>query len=102
MKKYNSIIYILSLACAGLILIGCETTQPGAATAPLPPNSGRLLVYRVANFGAISALSCLLMARTWEALPRAETTVATCRQASTSLPPGLIPIKPVPVRREKL
>ena len=50
MKKYSSIIHILSLACAGLILIGCETTQSGAASAP-PPNSARLLVNRVANFG---------------------------------------------------
>jgi predicted small secreted protein len=51
MKRYSSIISILILACAGIILSGCETTQPGAATAP-PPNSGHLLVYRVANFGA--------------------------------------------------
>lgn len=51
MKKYGSIIYILSLACAGIILIGCETTQPSAATAP-PPNSGHLIVDRVANFGS--------------------------------------------------
>jgi hypothetical protein len=51
MKKYYSIIYIVSLACAGLILIGCETTQSGAASAPPPPNSARLLVNRVANFG---------------------------------------------------
>ena len=51
MKAYNSIIHILGLACAGLILIGCETTnQPGAAMAP-PPNSGHVLIYRVANFG---------------------------------------------------
>ena len=57
MKTYNSIIYILSLACAGLILIGCETTQSGAASAP-PPNSARLLVNRVANFG--SGLSLVL------------------------------------------
>src|SRR5207247_5306906 len=49
MKKYCSIIYILSLACACLITAGCAT-QPGAATAP-PPNSGHVLVYRVANFG---------------------------------------------------
>jgi len=52
MKTYNSIIYILSLACAGLVLIGCETTQSGAASAPPPPNSARLLVNRVANFGS--------------------------------------------------
>ena len=38
---------MLTLACACLILIGCQTT----ATAP-PPNSGHLLVYRVANFGS--------------------------------------------------
>ena len=51
MKKYSSIICILSLACAGIILSGCETTQSGAASAP-PPNSARLLVNRVANFGS--------------------------------------------------
>jgi len=48
MKKYSSIIHILSLACACLIA-GCAT-QPGAATAP--PNSGHLLINRVANFGS--------------------------------------------------
>ena len=57
MKKYSSIIYILGLAWACLILIGCETTQPGAATAPAttaaaPKNAAHLLVYRVANFGS--------------------------------------------------
>jgi len=51
MKKYSSIIHILSLTCACLITAGCAT-QPGAATAPPPPNSGRLLVNRVANFGS--------------------------------------------------
>jgi len=50
MKKYCSIINILSLAFACLIAAGCAT-QPGAATAP-PPNSGRLLINRVANFGS--------------------------------------------------
>ena len=54
MKKYSSIIYILSLACACLIAVGC-TTGPGAATAP-PPNSGHVLIYRVANFGENLAL----------------------------------------------
>ena len=49
MKKYSSIIHIFSLACACLIAVGC-TTGPGAATAP-PPNSGHVLIYRVANFG---------------------------------------------------
>ena len=51
MKKYASIIHILSLACACLISLGCATNQPGAATAP-PPNSGHLIVTRVANFGS--------------------------------------------------
>ena len=37
------------------MLIGCETTQSGAASAP-PPNSGRVLIYRVANFGSNLAL----------------------------------------------
>jgi hypothetical protein len=50
MKKYSSIILILSLACACLISVGC-TTGPGAAMAP-PPNSGHVLIYRVANFGS--------------------------------------------------
>src|SRR5437870_10141245 len=49
MKKYSSIIHALSLASACLIA-GCAT-QPGAATAP-PPNSGHVLIYRVANFGS--------------------------------------------------
>ncbi len=49
MKKYNSLTHILGLACAGLILIGCATNQ---VTAPIPANSGHLIVTRVANFGA--------------------------------------------------
>ena len=52
MKKYHSIICILILAFIGLMMVGCETTQQGAATAPPPPNSGRLYVDRVANFGS--------------------------------------------------
>ena len=50
MKKYSSITYIVSLAFAGLIFTGCAT-GPGAATAA-PPNSGHLLINRVANFGS--------------------------------------------------
>jgi hypothetical protein len=50
MKKYCLVTCTVSLACAGVILIGCESTQPGAASAP-PPNSGHVLIYRVANFG---------------------------------------------------
>ena len=49
MKKYTSIIYIVGLAFAGLIFTGCATNQ---ATAPIPPNSGHLLINRVANFGS--------------------------------------------------
>jgi hypothetical protein len=48
MKKYHAIICILSLACVGLIFSGCATNQ---ATAPIPANSGHLIVTRVANFG---------------------------------------------------
>jgi hypothetical protein len=51
MKTYGLITHILSLACAGLILLGCETTQTGAGAGPAPANSGHLLVNRVANFG---------------------------------------------------
>jgi hypothetical protein len=53
MKKYSSIIYIVGLACAALIFAGCATNQ---ATAPIPANSGRLLVNRVANFGSNMSL----------------------------------------------
>ena len=51
MKNNKTIIQFLGLVCACLISAGCATNQPGAATAP-PPNSGHLLVYRVANFGS--------------------------------------------------
>ena len=49
MKKYSSIIHIVIAACACLIFAGCAANQ---ATAPIPPNSGHLLINRVANFGA--------------------------------------------------
>ena len=55
MKKYYPIICILTLACAGMTLVSCETTQSGAAAAA-PANSGHVLIYRVANFGADMAL----------------------------------------------
>jgi hypothetical protein len=48
MKKYNSLIQTLSLACAYLIVAGCAN-NPGASTPA--PNSGHLLVYRAAKFG---------------------------------------------------
>ena len=49
MKRYGSVIHIVSVACAGLIFTGCATNQ---ATAPIPANSGHLIVTRVANFGS--------------------------------------------------
>ena len=52
MKRYSSIIHIVSLACAGLIFTGCATNQAGLGTAPIPANSGHLIVTRVANFGS--------------------------------------------------
>ena len=51
MKKYASIIHILSLACAGLVFTGCATNQAGPGSAAVPANSGHLIVTRVANFG---------------------------------------------------
>ena len=48
MKRHSSIIHMLGLACAGLIFTGCATNQ---ATAPIPANSGHVIVTRVANFG---------------------------------------------------
>jgi len=48
MKRYSSIIYIVSLAFACLIFTGCATNQTG----PAPANSGHLIVTRVANFGS--------------------------------------------------
>ena len=55
MKKYYPIICILTLACAEMALVSCQTTQSGAAAAA-PPNSGHVLIYRVANFGADMSL----------------------------------------------
>ena len=51
MKKYNSLTHILGLACACLIFAGCAANQGGLGTAPIPANSGHLIVTRVANFG---------------------------------------------------
>jgi hypothetical protein len=49
MKKYSSLVHIVIAACACLIFAGCATNQ---ASAPIPPNSGHLLINRVANFGS--------------------------------------------------
>jgi hypothetical protein len=55
MKRHGSIVCALALVCIGLILGACETSGPAAATA-VPPNSGHVLIYRVANFGEDIAL----------------------------------------------
>ena len=52
MKRYSSIIYIVGLACAGLIFTGCATNQAGPGSAAVPANAGHLIVTRVANFGS--------------------------------------------------
>src|SRR6266480_2916512 len=51
MKKYSSIIHIVSLAFACLIFSGCAGNQGGLGAGPAPANSGHLIVTRVANFG---------------------------------------------------
>jgi hypothetical protein len=51
MKKYSLIIKILSLSCACMISAGCASQPAGSASAPPPPNSARLVVDRIANFG---------------------------------------------------
>ena len=50
MKRYRLTIGLLGLVCACLITVGCATNQPGTATAP--PNSGHVIINRVANFGS--------------------------------------------------
>jgi hypothetical protein len=49
MKRHHLSIHLLGLVGACLVGVGCAT-QPGGATAA-PPNSGHLIVSRVANFG---------------------------------------------------
>ena len=46
MKTYNSLTHILSLACAGLIA-AFAANQAAAA-----PDSGHVIIHRVANFGS--------------------------------------------------
>ena len=50
-KAYNSTVYMLSVACAGLILNACETTGPVAASAPRL-NSNQAGIYRAPISGA--------------------------------------------------
>jgi hypothetical protein len=51
MKRYSSIIHIVSLAFACLIFSSCAGNQGGLGAGPAPANSGHLIVTRVANFG---------------------------------------------------
>ena len=51
MKRYSSIIHIVSLAFACLIFSGCAGNQGGLGAGPIPANSGHVIVTRVANFG---------------------------------------------------
>jgi len=55
MKRYSSLICVVSLASACLICTE-STTQSGAAATP-PPNSAHLLIYRVPNFGTFVNLA---------------------------------------------
>jgi len=52
MKRYISIIHIVSLVCACLIFAGCAANQGGLGAGPIPANSGHVIVTRVANFGS--------------------------------------------------
>jgi hypothetical protein len=52
MKRYSSIIHIVSLAFACLIFSSCAGNQGGLGAGPAPANSGHLIVTRVANFGS--------------------------------------------------
>ena len=49
-KAHNSIIYMLSVACAALILNACETTGLVAASAQ-PRNLDQILTYRAPTLG---------------------------------------------------
>ena len=65
MKRYNSIIYVFSLACACLISTGCETNQAGssggpAATSAGAKTGGHLIVNRIPNFGSDLGLVILV------------------------------------------
>ena len=98
MKKFGSTIQILSLGCACLIGVGSRLNRV------LQP---RRLIQAICSFtgpqslAIASTLRCQLMGRTWQALPRAKPTMATCRQASTSLSLKLLPAAPECVRDNK-
>ena len=102
MKKYNSLTHIVGLACAVPDFHRVRNEPAG-----LRPRRYRLIQVICSSTalqisGAISALSSQLMARMWEALPRAEATVAICRQVSTQLSSGVDPnLSGKPVRRHK-
>jgi hypothetical protein len=58
MNRYNRTLKLFSMACTWLILVGCETNQPGTSaslpsrtTAQSSKDGGHLIVNRIANFG---------------------------------------------------
>ena len=65
MKRYTSIIHVLSLACACAIFAGCAANQAGssggtAATSAGAKTGGHLIVNRIPNFGANLGLVILV------------------------------------------
>ena len=90
MKKYSSIIYIVSLACAGLIFTGCATNQ---ATAPIPANSGHLLINRVANFGSDLSLVVYVDGKNVGGFSEGRGYSGYLPAGHTPLPSALIPIR---------
>ena len=65
MKKYSSIIHLLSLACACAIFSGCTANQAGssggtAATSAGAKTGGHLIVNRIPNFGSDLGLVILI------------------------------------------
>ena len=64
MNRYNRTLKLFSLTCTWLVLVGCETNQPGTSASPASRTSaqsskdgGHLIVNRVANFGTDLFLS---------------------------------------------
>ena len=65
MKKYSSIIHILSLACAGLIFAGCTTNQGWSGDRASASEFRAFARFSGPKFwDLISSLSCQSMART--------------------------------------
>ena len=102
MKRYSSIIHILSLACAGLIFAGCTTNQAGLGTAPAPANSGHLLVSRVPNFGTDLFLVLSVDGKDVTSLSEGQNYDGYLPAGQHVSAPGLIPIALMCVPGKKL